>query len=101
MPIVDVDHGTGGSEKKCLVSMGFIQTTHKNFQGWHHDPVAVEVFEPAGFGGSTIHTMAGMHVNRNGREVYETAAEAVAAPCQCVKLGQDTGRQRFARGWVG
>lgn len=60
--------------------MGFIQTTHKNFRGGHHDPVAVEVFEPAGFGGSTIHTMAGMHVNRNGREVYETAAEAVAAP---------------------
>jgi hypothetical protein len=59
--------------------MGYIQVTCKNFRGWHCDPTAVEVLEHAGFGGAVIHTRAGMHVNRNGREVHETAAEAVAA----------------------
>ena len=59
--------------------MGYIQATRKNFRGPHRGTVAVEVQESAGHAGPTLHTRAGMQVNRNGRPVFSTVEEAVTA----------------------
>lgn len=60
--------------------MGWVQVPLKNFRHRPHAYTAVEVWEHAGFEGDTLHTMAGMHVNRNGRKVYATAEDAVREP---------------------
>ena len=47
---------------------------------------AIQIAEPAGFGGDTIHTMGGMHVNRAGRTIHATEDSALEAGERDIEL---------------
>ena len=65
-----------------VFSMGWIQITYKNFRDKVPNRLsALEVWEPAGFGGEMLHLKGegGIETPRARRTIYETEAEAMAS----------------------